>query len=133
MATHPAEGVALLDGVEFPWDVRPMIRHHHERWDGMGYPDRLFQQDIPVAARILTVADVYDALTSTRSYRTAFAPSKAWEVMLSEAGKTFDPELVPLFRKVIESGVEPVPAFRPVGVLESIPISRAHAIQGAAV
>jgi len=103
MATHPAEGVALLAEIEFPWDIRPMILHHHESWDGSGYPHGLGHDDIPIAARILTIADVYDALTTTRSYRPAFSPRKAWEMMLSEAGRTFDPELLPLFRPVVDA------------------------------
>jgi putative nucleotidyltransferase with HDIG domain len=103
MARHPAEGVALLAGIEFPWDIRPMILHHHERWDGSGYPNGLGHDDIPMAARILTIADVYDALTTTRSYREAFSPRKAWEIMSSETGRTFDPDLLPLFKPVVDA------------------------------
>ena len=106
---HPVKGVELLEGIEFPWDVRPMIRHHHERWDGAGYPDGLKGREIPRAARILSVADVYDALTTTRSYRSAFAPEEAWEILVSESGRTLDPELVLLFRAVIRSE-RPAPA-----------------------
>jgi hypothetical protein len=91
-----------------------MIRHHHERWDGNGYPDGLGGDDIPLAARILTVADVYDALTTTRSYRPAFSPAEAWEVMESEAGRTLDPALVPLFRSVVRSELEPAGPSRAV-------------------
>lgn len=102
MERHPVEGVALLEGIEFPWDVRPMIRHHHERWDGTGYPDGLRAGEIPLAARILTVADVFDALTTNRSYRGAFSPAEAWRILETEAGRTLDPELVELFRTVVE-------------------------------
>jgi putative nucleotidyltransferase with HDIG domain len=97
MATHPAAGVELLAGVEFPWDVRPMIRHHHERWNGTGYPDHLAGVEIPFSARILTVADVYDALTTARSYRPGFSHRNALQIMVSERGSTFDPEILELF------------------------------------
>jgi putative nucleotidyltransferase with HDIG domain len=103
MSRHPVTGVELLEGVEFPWDVRPMIRHHHERWDGKGYPDRIGGEEIPFAARILTVADVWDALTTTRSYRPAYDAKKAFGIMKEESGTTFDPELLPLFASVLES------------------------------
>jgi putative nucleotidyltransferase with HDIG domain len=101
MSLHPVFGVNLLEGVEFPWDVRPMIRHHHERWDGSGYPDKLPGEAIPIEARILTVADIYDALTTTRSYRAAFTHDKAMEILAAEVGKTIDPKLFPLFSKAI--------------------------------
>jgi putative nucleotidyltransferase with HDIG domain len=97
MARHPVFGVELLDGIEFPWDVRPMIRHHHERWDGSGYPDRIAADAIPLEARILTIADIYDALTTTRSYRPAFPHEKAMGVLASEVGRSIDPELFALF------------------------------------
>lgn len=97
MARHPEYGVELLEGIEFPWDIRPMVRHHHERFDGTGYPDRLAGQDIPFEARILTVADIYDAVTTTRSYRPAFTHEKAIAILESERGRTVDPELLDVF------------------------------------
>lgn len=97
MAAHPVYGVELLEGIEFPWDVRPMIRHHHERWDGSGYPDRIAAEEIPFEARILTVADIYDALTTSRSYRPGFSHRKAMDIMTSEVGRTVDPELFARF------------------------------------
>jgi putative nucleotidyltransferase with HDIG domain len=105
MALHPVFGVDLLEGVEFPWDVRPMIRHHHERFDGSGYPDKIGGTDIPLEARILTIADIYDALTTTRSYRAAFTHEKAMEILTSEVGKTVDPGLFPLFADAIRATV----------------------------
>ncbi|MBT8488995.1 MAG: HD domain-containing protein [Gemmatimonadetes bacterium] len=97
MSRHPEFGVELLEGIEFPWDVRPMIRHHHERWDGSGYPDGLAGEDIPLEARILTIADIYDALTTTRSYRPAFSHDKAMAILASERGTTVDAGLLSLF------------------------------------
>ena len=103
MARHPVTGVELLEDVEFPWDVRPMILHHHERFNGSGYPHKLRGDDIPFAARILTVADVWDALTTSRSYRPAFDSAKAFRIMQEESGTTFDPDLLPVFATVLES------------------------------
>ena len=94
---HPVDGEALLAKTEFPWDIRPMVRHHHEHWDGTGYPDRLAGENIPLAARILCIADVYDALTSTRAYRLAHTHDEALEIMKRESGRTFDPALLDLF------------------------------------
>ena len=94
---HPVAGVELLAGIEFPWDICPMVRHHHERWDGGGYPDRLGGEVIPLSARILCVADVYDALTTTRSYRRAYSRADALHIMGSDVGSMFDPELFPRF------------------------------------
>ncbi len=95
---HPAAGVELLADVEFPWDIRPMVRNHHERWDGCGYPDGLGGTAIPMSARILCIADVYDALTTTRSYRSGFDHARAVEIMIeNNATGHFDPEVFDLF------------------------------------
>lgn len=98
MQRHPEAGVELLAEVEFPWDVRPMVRNHHEKWDGTGYPDRLAGLEIPLSARVLCIADVYDALTTTRSYRPSFTHEQA-VVMMTENNVSghFDPELFQLF------------------------------------
>jgi putative nucleotidyltransferase with HDIG domain len=68
---HPIWGVELLEEVDFPWDIKPVIRWHHERMDGTGYPDRLRGDEIPLAAQVIGIVDVFDALTTTRSYRPA--------------------------------------------------------------
>jgi len=81
MQMHPLYGVELLESVEFPWDIKPIIRWHHEKYDGTGYPDRLSGDQIPLAAQIICVADVYDALTTNRSYRGAMTPEAALEEM----------------------------------------------------
>jgi putative nucleotidyltransferase with HDIG domain len=115
MARHPVFGVELIEGVEFPWDLRPMVRHHHERWDGSGYPDQLAGEDIPFEARLLTIADVYDALTTTRSYRAAFSHREAIDIMSAEAGRTVDPRLFALFPGAVAprtSSRRPRPAHR---------------------
>ena len=74
---HPVWGIELLAKVEFPWDLKPIIRWHHERHDGTGYPDRLKGDEIPVEAQIICIVDVYDALTTTRSYRAALSHGEA--------------------------------------------------------
>jgi len=94
---HPIAGEKLLADLGLPWDLSPMIRHHHERWNGTGYPDQLKGDEIPLTARILTIADVYDALTTNRAYRAAYTSDRAIEIMLSESGTTFDPTLLQLF------------------------------------
>ena len=95
---HPDAGVELLGDIEFPWDIRPMVRHHHEAWDGSGYPEGLAGEAIPLAARILCVADVYDALASDRPYRPAFPHERTLAIMSAEAGTRLDPALFDLFR-----------------------------------
>ena len=74
---HPIWGLELLATVEFPWDIKPIIRWHHEKYDGTGYPDRLRGDEIPVSAQIICIVDVYDALTTTRSYRAALSQAEA--------------------------------------------------------
>ena len=74
---HPLWGIELLAGVEFPWDIKPIIRWHHEKYDGTGYPDGLRGDEIPLSAQIVGIADVYDALTTTRPYRPALTPQAA--------------------------------------------------------
>ncbi len=98
MKRHPEAGEELLADIEFPWDIRPMVRNHHERWDGCGYPDGLAGESIPMSARILCVADVYDALTTTRSYRSGFDHSRAVEIMIeNNASGHFDPAVFDMF------------------------------------
>ena len=99
MERHPVTGDEMLAPVEFPWDIRPMVRSHHERWDGRGYPDGLAGDDIPLAARILRIADVFDALTTARSYRRRLTPQEALEIMEDDVG-SFDPDLFALFKVI---------------------------------
>lgn len=101
MRSHPSAGVDMLAGIDFPWDVRPLIESHHERWDGQGYPHGLKESEIPLSARILAVADVYDALTSVRSYKAAFSHEEAIETMRRDVGTAFDPQVFARFEKVV--------------------------------
>ncbi|HEX3866581.1 MAG TPA: diguanylate cyclase, partial [Gemmatimonadaceae bacterium] len=104
MRQHPAAGEQMLADVQFPWDVAPMVRSHHERWDGLGYPDGLAAEDIPLPARILCIADVYDALTAERGYKRAFSQLEAIEIMRREVGRQFDPQLFTYFEDMVRRG-----------------------------
>ena len=101
---HPTAGVELLADIDFPWDVQPIVQSHHERWDGRGYPDGLVGEDIPLTARVLCIADVYDALTSKRSYKQAFSHDDAMEIMRGDVGTQFDPTLFGAFEEIVRRG-----------------------------
>lgn len=83
---HPTFGIEMLASVDFPWNIKPIIRSHHEKLDGTGYPDRLCGDEIPLNAQIVGIVDVYDALTTTRSYRPALSHERALEIMLENPG-----------------------------------------------
>ncbi len=102
---HPRIGADILSPVEFPWPVLPAVKYHHEKWDGTGYPEGLAGENIPLPGRILAVADVYDALTSSRSYRNAWTHEKAIQTIREGAGSHFDPRIVAAFLRVIEGVV----------------------------
>ncbi len=104
MKQHPAVSEEIAAELGFPDEIRPAIRHHHERWDGGGYPEGLRGEEIPLLARILALGDVYDALTSDRPYRPAFPPDDALTIMHAEAGRKLDPELFRVFRSVVAAG-----------------------------
>ena len=106
MKRHPEAGLELVADIDFPGDVRAIIRNHHERWDGKGYPDGLAGEAIPFAARILCVADVYDALTTARSYRDSLSHARAVEVMRRSPGQ-FDPQLLDAFLAWADSAEVP--------------------------
>lgn len=95
MRTHPTRGVDICRHLKALEPVLPLIRHHHERWDGSGYPDGLRGEQIPLLARVLQVADIYDALTSPRPYKQAFAPKQALRILQEETARGWrDPELI---------------------------------------
>lgn len=99
MRVHPMVGAEILQRAEFPYPVVEYVRHHHERWDGSGYPDGLKGEAIPIGARILTVVDCLDALASDRQYRRAIPVEQAVEQMAADSGKQFDPRIFALLRK----------------------------------
>jgi len=91
---HPVVGAEILDRVQFPYPVVPIVRSHHEKWNGTGYPDGLSGEGIPIGARILSVVDCFDALTSERPYRRAVSPDEAMALLRAESGRSYDPRVV---------------------------------------
>jgi putative two-component system response regulator len=102
---HPVLGERILNSIIHDPDVLAAIRGHHERFDGSGYPDGLRGDSIPVMARMLAIADCYDAVTSVRAYRAALSVTTALNLLEQEAGTHFDPQLVPPFIQMIRAGV----------------------------
>ena len=100
--THPQAGVEILRHVINLINCLPTILHHHEHYDGSGYPSGLKGEDIPSEARILAIADAYDAMTSLRSYRERLAPQQALDELKRCAGTQFDPVLVDIFCKMMQ-------------------------------
>src|SRR6185503_9999912 len=84
-----------------PWDIKPIIRWHHEKYDGTGYPDRLRGDEIPVAAQIVGIVDVYDALTTTRAYRGALSPEVALQE-ITRCRSSWSPAVFEAFTKVVD-------------------------------
>jgi HD-GYP domain-containing protein (c-di-GMP phosphodiesterase class II) len=101
--SHPAIGEQLIEPIESLGTARPLIRSHHERMDGGGYPDGLRGEGIPRLARMLCIADAFDGMTSERPYRPAMAKSRAAEELTSAAGRQFDPELARVFCQEVVS------------------------------
>ena len=97
---HPVWGVELLATVDFPWDIKPIIRWHHEKYDGTGYPDRLRGDEIPLAAQVICIVDVYDALTTTRSYRGAVGQTEA-VAQMHESRQWWRPDVYEAFCKTV--------------------------------
>lgn len=96
---HPAAGARMLRSLGAPETILPLVLHHHERWDGAGYPTGRRGDDIPLEARVLCIADSFDAMTSTRPYRSSWTPDEALAELQRCAGTQFDPELVGAFAK----------------------------------
>lgn len=102
MMTHPERGERICSNMRSLQSVLPIIRHHHERWDGTGYPDKLRGEEIPLLARILQLADIYDALTTARSYKRAFTAEEAITIIRQEANRGWrDPQLVEQFSGIL--------------------------------
>ena len=103
MKIHPVVGAEILEQVDFPYPVVPIVRAHHEKWDGSGYPNGLAGEAIPIGARILAAVDCLDALASDRQYRKALPLDEAMEKVVAESGKSFDPRVVAiLHRRYVE-------------------------------
>jgi putative two-component system response regulator len=102
MQRHAEIGAAIVQTHEAMTDIARIVRHHHERFDGRGYPDRLAGDDIPQGARIISIADAYSALTNDRVYRKAIPEDEAWERILRGAGTQFDPAVVEIYITLAE-------------------------------
>ena len=103
MRRHPVYAFQMLSPIEFLHPALDIPHHHHERWDGTGYPDQLQGDEIPLPARLFAIVDVWDALNSNRPYRKAWPAEKATEYIKTQSGKHFDPQLVPIFLDFIIS------------------------------
>ncbi len=109
MKIHPIIGAEILERVSFPYPVAPIVRSHHEKWNGSGYPDGLKGEEIPIGARILAAVDCLDAEASDRPYRRALPLDDAMKVVASEAGKSFDPKVVEILqRRYVELEAEAI-------------------------
>lgn len=108
---HPAEGARIVAPMRFASEVAPIILHHHERWDGQGYPHGLRGEAIPVGARIVAIVDAYDAMMTDRPYRSSLGLDETLRRLRAGSGREWDPQLLDLFIAMIEDGrlVEPRP------------------------
>ena len=110
MREHVVAGTRLLEHLDFPWKIQAIIRHHHERYDGFGYPDGLKGPEIPLGARILAVVDSFVAMLSDRPHRPCLSTDEALDELERHAGQQFDPEIVEIFLRVIEARGAPMSA-----------------------
>lgn len=109
MRRHAPVGADILSVIGFPYPVVPIVRHHHENWDGSGYPDGLIGEAIPIGARILSVVDCFDALTSDRPYRPRFDAQDALKVLAERRGTMYDPRVVDAFFALHAAGKNEMP------------------------
>jgi len=111
MRSHSTRGEEICRHIRSMGEVLPIIRHHHEKWDGTGYPDGLRGEEIPLLARVLQIADIYDALTSPRPYKPAYTAADALRTIEEESGSGWrDPVLVQLFLRIHPSVIAKMPA-----------------------
>jgi ribonuclease P protein subunit RPR2 len=108
MQQHPVTGSEIVRDIEFLGAARDVIRSHHERWDGGGYPDGLAGEAIPLSARVFAVADTLDALTTRRPYRDPSPLSEARRIIDEDSGTHFDPDVVAAFRRMPDSAIEEI-------------------------
>jgi diguanylate cyclase (GGDEF)-like protein/putative nucleotidyltransferase with HDIG domain len=128
MKLHASVGADILSAIDFPYPVVPIVRHHHEYWDGRGYPDGLRGTDIPIGARILSVVDCFDALTSDRPYRPRLSDEEALNILLERRGSMYDPLIVDTF-VLVQRQIAPNPSLSgPQGALNEIASSTQAAL-----
>ncbi len=120
MKQHAGVGADILSAINFPYPVVPIVRHHHENWDGTGYPAGLKGTDIPIGARILSVVDCFDALTSDRPYRPRLSDEEALAILAERRGWMYDPLIVDTFMRVYADIAPPAASNVPRQVLHEI-------------
>jgi putative nucleotidyltransferase with HDIG domain len=125
MRRHAPVGADILSVIGFPYPVVPIVRHHHESWDGSGYPDGLVGEAIPIGARILSVVDCFDALTSDRPYRPRLAAEAALKILTDRRGTMYDPRVVDAFVALHAEGKNEMPP------APSAPVADPHAVVAA--
>src|SRR2546427_2975078 len=118
MKIHTTVGAQILSRVEFPYPVTPIVRHHHEQWDGLGYPDGLKGEQIPITARIISVVDCFDSVREDRPFRRGMMRDEAIALLLRGSGTHFDPDVVGLFIKYLPRFEEQISA---VGLSQQLP------------
>ena len=133
MKLHASIGADILSAIDFPYPVVPIVRHHHENWDGTGYPDGLHSTAIPIGARILSVVDCFDALTSDRPYRPRMSDAEAIRILLSRRGSMYDPAIVDAFIAVHTSVTRLIHAEPEDGSLSHSALDRALARSAASI
>jgi diguanylate cyclase (GGDEF)-like protein/putative nucleotidyltransferase with HDIG domain len=124
MKLHASVGADILSAIDFPYPVVPIVRHHHENWDGTGYPAGIRGTEIPIGARILSVVDCFDALTSDRPYRPRLSDEEALKILRDRRGNMYDPMIVDTFFQLHAAPIEIVRQGPPSDVLNTIARSR---------
>ena len=119
MKSHVTLGADILSAIDFPYPVVPIVRAHHENWDGTGYPEGLSGEDIPIGARILSVVDCFDALVSDRPYRPAMSAAAAVEIIKERRGSMYDPLVVDAFLRVYQDIPIPTPQLQMQAAIRS--------------
>jgi putative nucleotidyltransferase with HDIG domain len=125
MKRHAPIGAEILSHIGFPYPVVPIVRHHHENWDGTGYPDRISAEAIPIGARILSVVDCFDALTSDRPYRKRMTDADALKILVERRETMYDPKIVDVFVGAYQR-IMPPAATAPHPVAQAVGEARSH-------
>ena len=125
---HPITGAKILEPILSLQRITPLVRHHHERYDGTGYPEGLTRKEIPLGARILAVADAFEAMTSHRPYRRAMPPAQAAAILKEGMGRQWDAEVVKAFLKMLEREM-PYQLVRPIMIKRQVPITATYRTQ----
>jgi putative nucleotidyltransferase with HDIG domain len=133
MKRHAPIGAQILASIEFPYPVAPVVRHHHENWDGTGYPDGLKGEDIPLGARILSVVDCFDALTSDRPYRMRMTAQQALSIIIERRGIQYDPTIVDAFVACYERIMPPRDAAPLPAAAAEVPVPAQAELEGPAI